>query len=205
VRGLNEVTFSPTGKVLAAVYASPISSENMIEFLDTTSWTISSTLQAGSVLNIDFSPDAAFLATSPDRYSVNIWDINRRTLAYKFFTSFTGAVNSLAYSPDGAMLATSNYAGSIDLYDVKTGVLIRSIPTDSALTSLAYSPDGSVLASGGAFQDSTVRLWSTATGELLRELEGHDQAVTQLLFSPDGQMIVSASYDGKIILWGIRP
>lgn len=204
-RGLNEISFSPTGKLLAAVYSSPVERENLIELLDTTRWTISSTLQAGSVLQISFSPDSAFLATSPDRYSVKIWDINRRTLAYKFSTSFSEAVNSLAYSPDGALLATGSYAGLVSLWDTKTGLLVRSIQADAAVESLAFSPDGRVLATGSGFEDNLVRLWLVDTGELVRELEGHTQGVNQLLFSPDGQWLVSGSYAGELFLWGIRP
>ncbi len=204
-RGLTEISFSPTGKLLAAVYSSPVERENLIELLDTTRWTISSTLQAGSVLQVSFSPDSAFLATSPDRYSVKIWDINRRTLAYKFSTSFSEAVNALAYSPDGALLATSSYAGLVSLWDTKTGLLVRSIQADAAVESLAFSPDGRVLATGSGFEDNLVRLWLVDSGELVRELEGHTQGVNQLLFSPDGQWLVSGSYAGELFLWGIRP
>jgi WD40 repeat protein len=204
-RGLNEITFSPNGKVLAAVYSSPIERENVIEFLDTTRWTISSTLQSNSVLNVDFSPDNAFLAASPDRYSVNVWDINRRTLAFKLLTAFTDAVNCLAYSPDGTVLATGSYDGSIRLWDLMTGQLLRVIQSDAAIVSLDFSPDGQLLATGSGFQDNFVRLWSASTGELLNELEGESGGVSNILFSPDGQTLVSASYDGDVMLWGIRP
>jgi WD40 repeat protein len=36
-------------------------------------------------------------------------------------------------------------------------------------------------------------------------LDGHTKGVTHVLFSPDSQYLVSASYDGLIRLWGIRP
>lgn len=204
-RGLSDVDFSPDGKVLAAVYSSPIERENMIEFLDTSRWTLSTTLQTGSVLDIAFSPDAAFLATSPDRYSVKVWDVNRQILAYKFLSTFTEAVNTLVYSPDGNTLVTGSYSGRIDFWDLKTGVLMRTFQTDAAIESLAFSPDGRLLASGSGFEDNFVRLWSVETGELLRELEGHTQGVNQLLFSPDGELLVSGSYNGELRLWGIRP
>ena len=204
-RGLSDITFSPNGKALAAVYASPVQLENMIEFLNTASWTISNTLQTGSVLDIAFSPNSSFLATSPDRYAVKVWDINRRALAYKFLTAFTDAVRTMVYSPDGTMLATGSYAGSINLWDMKTGVLIKTIQSDAAIESLAFSPDGRVLAAGSVFEDNNIRLYAVDTGEPLRELEGNTQGVTKILFSPAGDMLVSASYDGRVILWGIRP
>jgi WD40 repeat protein len=136
---------------------------------------------------------------------VHIWEINPKTLAFRFLTAFTDAVNTMAYSPDGLILATGSYDGSLRLWDMQTGVLIQSIPTDAVIESLAFSPDGSLIATGGGFQDNLVRIWSVETKELLRELEGHTQGVNRVLFSPDGQFLVSGSYDGKVMLWGIRP
>jgi WD40 repeat protein len=42
-------------------------------------------------------------------------------------------------------------------------------------------------------------------GVLLKSLEGHQHAVQNLAFSPVGNLLASASYDGEIRLWGIRP
>jgi len=204
-RGLSDLTFTPNGKALAAVYASPVKSENVIEFVNAASWTISNTLQTGAVINVAFSPDSVFLVTSPDLYSVNVWDISRRTIAFKFLTAFTDAVKTMVFSPDGTMLATGSYDGSISLWDMKTGALIKTIQSDAAVENLAFSPDGRVLAAGSVFEDNNIRLFSVDTAELLRELEGNTQGVTNVLFSPAGDMLVSGSYDGRVILWGIRP
>lgn len=204
-QALSDLAFSPNGQALASAYASTVEEDNMIEFLDTRTWTISATLQASTVLDLAYAPNSQFLAASPDRYAVRIWDLQRKVLAYSLLTSFTGAINSLAYSPNGTMLASGGYDGEIQLWDTATGALIRTIQTGSVVESLAFSPDGQVLASGGGFQDSEVRLWSPESGELLRSLDGHSSGVNHLLFSWDGRMIASASYDGTLRLWGVRP
>jgi WD40 repeat protein len=156
-------------------------------------------------LNVAFSPDGGFVAYSPDRYAIRVRDLREGTLLYTFHTSFTGAVNTLAFAPDGGVLASGHYDGVIRLWDLRTGGEMLAFPTGAVVQSLAYSPDGSLLATGGSFEDHQVRLWSAGSGALLRSLEGHTSAVTRLLFSPSGDYLVSASHDGTILLWGIRP
>jgi WD40 repeat protein len=204
-QGLTDLSFTPDGKSLAMAYSSTVEQDNIVEFWDTNFWVLVSSLRPGTVLNMAFSPDGKFFGASPDRYSVKVFDMELRQLVYRFLTSFSGAVNSIAFSPSGTMLATGNYEGQIQFLDMTTGTIVREINTESVIESMAFSPDGRILATGHGFQDSVIRLWSVETGELLHTLEGHAQAVNHLLFSPDGQFFVSASYDGQIRMWGIRP
>lgn len=61
------------------------------------------------------------------------------------------------------------------------------------------------MASGSSYQDFAIRLWDVESGALLRILDGHTHGVDALEFSPNGQMLASATYDGTLRLWGIRP
>src|SRR5262245_55249646 len=49
--------------------------------------------------------------------------------------------------------------------------------------SAVFSADGRYVISGS--DDSTIKLWDTATGALIRTLQGHSDAVTKVAFSPD--------------------
>jgi WD40 repeat protein len=65
--------------------------------------------------------------------------------------------------------------------------------------SIVFSPNGSRIAIG--FDDATVRIWDTHTGEILSVLIGHTDSVRSVAFSPDGTSIVSGSIDRDVRLW----
>jgi WD40 repeat protein len=67
------------------------------------------------------------------------------------------------------------------------------------VSSVTFSPDGTRLVSGS--DDTTIRLWDTATGEELKTLRGHEGVVRSVTFSPDGTRLASGGYDTTIRLW----
>ncbi len=74
-------------------------------------------------------------------------------------------------------------------------------PGSDIIYDVAFSPDGTTLAS--ADNDSTVKLWSASTGQLLQSLEKHSKSVFGVAFSPDGSRLASASPDDSLIVWDV--
>jgi WD40 repeat protein len=68
---------------------------------------------------------------------------------------------------------------------------------------VVFSPvgDGRWVASAG--EDSTVRIWDSHAGKLVRSFRGHTGLVSSVAFSPDGRLLVSGSRDHTVKVWDV--
>lgn len=109
-----------------------------------------------------------------------------------------------AFSPDARLVASAS--DDISIWEVATGRPITTLNQPSWVTVHAFRADGRVLVTG--HDDGTLRLWDLNTGQLQRELSGHDEPISAVAFSPDGHWLVSAAEDRIINLWdadGVQP
>ncbi|MCX8061647.1 MAG: hypothetical protein N3D16_03590 [Anaerolineales bacterium] len=204
-RAVTQVQYSNDGKTVIIAYSTLSDSENVIQFRDATSWEILSTVKTGNLVSMKISPDQKTLITIPDRYSIKVWDLEKNEVRYSLPTSFSGAANCLAISPDGTRFATGHYDGSIILWDLEKGERQLSMQASGVVEGLAFNPNGEILVSGSSYQSTLIQIWSVTSGEKLRDLEGHLRGVNFLEFASSSQLLASASYDGTVRLWGIRP
>jgi WD40 repeat protein len=156
---------------------------------------------ANSLTAMEFSPDGHGLAIG---YldGVRLWNTQTSQLekTVKTYSKTLNPVASLAFSRDGATLAVAGANGSIQLWDATT---LKQLP-HSALPRQASAAYGMAfgrehqLASGG--EDSSLRLWDTATGTATAAPLSRSDTVTGVALSPDGRLAATAALDGTILL-----
>jgi WD40 repeat protein len=119
------------------------------------------------------------------------------------------AVFCVAFSPvvGSNMLASGDSWDCIRLWDVSAISQQQQKPMrelrghSKYINSVAFSGDGSQLVSGS--DDKTVRLWSVASGKLLKTIEGHSDIVESVAFHPNGKQVASCSGRKTVRIWTV--
>ena len=115
-------------------------------------------------------------------------------------------VSSLALAGGHLLSAGSDH--QLIWWDTNQHQRIRSLQAHTKwVRKLAVHPDGNMVASVG--DDMACRLWDGKSGELIRELIGHEPVTPQnfrsklfaCTFSADGQHLATADQVGHVVVW----
>ena len=111
-------------------------------------------------------------------------------------------IRGLDFSPDGKFLATtSTQTLHVHIWDWRNQRIVRTFerPQGSDLLTtepIRFSPDGRLLASCSSRSGpnySVTRIWNTATGEFVHDIEEPNNGSCQaIVFSPDGKHLIRA-------------
>ncbi len=158
---------------------------------------------------ISVSPDGA-LALIGDGYNARLYDLAQHKFLRNVGKHGIGITAAL-FAPDGKQVLTAGTdqapasclkdCASARLWDLESGTMIRQFTHLLPVRSLAFSPDGSMLLTGS--YDNEVRLWNTATGDLLHTYSGHTGYVMSVAFSPDATRLASGSWDTTARIWDL--
>jgi WD40 repeat protein len=210
-RGVGRCCFAPDGKTILSA-----STDRTLKLWDLASGALKKTLvgHQGSVTGCEVAPGGATILSGSSDGTLKLWATVTGDLQHT--VNVESPVISCCISPNnGTRILVACVDAKLRLFDATAFELQRVLqhgdahPGNGFILSCSFSPDGNTVLSSGVHlgkrqtwtRDATMRLWSAATGQLLRTLVGHSSVVGRCVFSPDGQTILSRSNDKMVMLW----
>ncbi len=165
-------------------------------------------------VSLHISPDGRMAVSGGFDGTFKLWDLASGRVVYTAMNREPPLWVAVALSPDSRSILTITIP-DLELWDTETGDLIRpfdnSLITSYCMTVPVFSPDGSLVAgsNGGGSLDysrcengsqAELLLWDTATGEVIRTIQGYEYGIMVNAFSPDGQTILSVMKNGVLVM-----
>ncbi|KIL69868.1 hypothetical protein M378DRAFT_157107 [Amanita muscaria Koide BX008] len=173
-----------------------------------------------SVSTVRFMPGDQHIVSASRDKTIRIFDV-ASTHLIRTIAGHTEWVRFAVPSDDGKYIISGSKDQTVRLWDAQTGeqkmemrghendvevVIFAPIAAYSAIRDLAGIPNiakdkrPALYAASGA-RDKTIKIWDTQSGQMLKNLPGHDNWVRGLAFHPSGKYLLSASDDKTIRVW----
>lgn len=111
-------------------------------------------------------------------------------------------IQSVSFSDDGKYMVVADNAGATSIWDVQRKTLICSFQTNH-IQSATFSNDGSQILTTHS-NNAAYRIWNTGTGDLISELQEHNQPIQAATFYSDTSKVITVHKDGTLCLWDTK-
>ncbi|CAG9319878.1 unnamed protein product [Blepharisma stoltei] len=165
--------------------------ENVIKDFDKRVETISVNSVITSML---VSKSSKFLLVGTRKGLVQVYKLNSKE-NYPF-QGHVGKINCLCNLSD-SMVASGGEDNKIILWNFETRRRVKIIAADDKVFAIAADEDKKIVISGGG----AVRIWSSETGELVKEIKDHKGHIKGISFAKKGDIFVTAASDNKIFIY----
>jgi WD40 repeat protein len=153
-----------------------------------------------AVNDVAFGDRSDVFATISSDGSVSVWDLSDYRVLAKASESVVGSVITFL---DEFSVITGWEDGAIRVYDVATGRKTWEIAQAHRGKCTAIAASENCVCSGG--DDGSVRVWSSATHELLCQFGEHTKEVTQVLFDNTKPWLVhSCGVDRAVFTYNLK-
>lgn len=155
-----------------------------------------------TVQGISINPDDTLVATIANDGLVHVTDIETQRRLWGI-SDLQGSARTVQFSSDGSLLYVI-LGDSINWYDTATEELVDSLPYDGGIQSFALSPDDTQALVGLSGSTNNLHLIDLTSGEMLFQLDGHNDGILTVAFNFDGSLGLSGSYDNSVRLWDLQ-
>ena len=195
------LAFSPDGKLLATGGGEP-SRDGELKIFNPADGTLVKEIpeaHSDTVFGLEFSPDAAYLASSAADRFVKVFKVADGKLA-RSFEGHTHHVLDVTWKSDAKVLASAGADNVIKVWDFITGDQLRTTAAfEKEVTAIAFvGATPQVLASSG---DKTVRLVNTDDGKMVRTYSGSADFMYTIATTADGLLAISGGQDSTLLVW----
>jgi WD40 repeat protein/tRNA A-37 threonylcarbamoyl transferase component Bud32 len=210
---VHATAFSPDGRRFLTVCDEEVRVWRLEDGRPTTSFALPHPRPAKRIEKIQprlwaiFSPDGKLVLTGGEDGTARLWDAAGGAARGEPLCH-DGPVLSLAFSPDGKLIVTGSYDGTARIWDEATcRQRGPALPHPGSVHAVVVRFDSQFVATGSSVEDrdpqtgkrtaiaGEVRLWRTATGELLGEPMRHSLPVWSVAFRPGGGKLLAGSRD----------
>lgn len=167
-----------------------------VEFWDVEQGTLIRTVTDDSpTVDLVFSPNGMFVATTPNQGSIKVWDVATGSLV-----RIVPGLSCASFSPDSESIAcvagakaSALQVGIVDLYRLQDGEKLRTLiapagTSNSHQLHVAFSPDGRYVTASD--WNGTVTVWDASNGEVVDSFD-EGAGVHSAVFSPDSKTLAS--------------
>jgi len=202
-RPIHRVTFSPDGRLLAAICIGPLRNPVGLMVYSTAGDTVLE-------LNVDdcyasfaeFESDSRYLLIA-DRHNFYRLPV-QADIANNSLSQLVRAQRNMskaALSPDGRYLAAVQFPDSLFTLDARTAAIIAEWPLGynfERCHALAFSPTCELIAVAAG---ANLLVGQTLTGKLVASRRVGTLHLNDVAFTPDGRRLVTVSNDETVRLW----
>ena len=150
------------------------------------------------VLDVCF--DSKYIVSCSKDTTVKLWDRNTGQLL-RTLSGHRGPVNAVQLR--GNLVVSASGDGIAKLWNITSGLCIKEFPSkDRGMACVEFSPDSRTILAGG--NDQVIYQFDTNSGELVRELKGHEGLVRSLHLDSSSGRVVSGSYDTSVKAFDLK-
>ncbi|CAL5984381.1 WD40_repeat protein [Hexamita inflata] len=131
---------------------------------------------------------------------VEIYNVKSMELV-KSFENHEQDVMWVSFSPDDSKLVSCSDDHTMMVYDLVKMQVESTITLEDEVNSVEYSNDGSMIA---CCVGNNVYIYSAATNQQIKKLEGHTDTVITAIFSQDDKYVLSGGDDKTVRVWDVK-